>query len=118
MLEKLFAAKELIIGVLDPAHAQNLVREIMHVLQDRQARHQPCRQRRLARTVGVGGAETLLQKAPIDRRCELRQRMPHIDNLIEPRPKQIILAAVSPLFRPHRESPNRSVRDERITARR
>jgi hypothetical protein len=41
----------------------------------------------------------LLQKAPIDRRGELRQRMTHVDDLIEPSPKQILPPAVPPLLR-------------------
>jgi len=56
------------------------------------------RERRLAR------AEARFQKAPVDRADELYQRVTHVDGLIEPRPKQISLPAVSPLPRQHRES--------------
>jgi hypothetical protein len=66
-LKDLLAAEQLIIGVLDPALAQNLVGEVVHGLEDRQARHQPPRQRRLARVVGIDRAEPLFQKAPVDR---------------------------------------------------
>ena len=52
--EAQFAAEVLVIGVLDPAGAQHLIREIVHVLQDEQAGDQPRRQRRLPRT----GAQT------------------------------------------------------------
>ncbi len=41
-----------------------------------------------ARNVGVNRAEVLLEKAPGDGAGELRQRMAHVDDLIEPRPKQ------------------------------
>jgi hypothetical protein len=41
------------------------------VLEDRQPRHQPRRQRRLARLVGVHRPERLLQKTPIDRPRQL-----------------------------------------------
>jgi hypothetical protein len=105
VLEELLAAEQLKIGVLDPAFAQGLVGEIVHVLQDREAGHQPRRQGRTPGNVGVNRAEALLQKAPVDRRGELRQGMAHVDDLIEPRAKQILLPAVPPLLRPHRESP-------------
>ena len=39
MLEELLAAEELIVGVLDPALAQNLIGEVVTVLEDRQSRH-------------------------------------------------------------------------------
>ena len=35
VLKELLAAKLLIIRVLDPAHAQNFVRQVMHVFEDR-----------------------------------------------------------------------------------
>ena len=40
----------------------------MHVLEDRQARHQPRRQRRWPRPVRIDRAELLLKKPPVDRR--------------------------------------------------
>ena len=102
MLEELLAAKELVIGILDPARAQILVGEIMHVLEDREPRHQPRRQRRMAGLVGIDRAEPLLEKAPVDRAAELRQRVVHVDDLVEPRLEEIILPAVPPLLGPHR----------------
>ena len=36
----------------------------------------------------------LFQEAPVDRPRELRQRVIHVDDLVEPRTKQILLAAV------------------------
>jgi hypothetical protein len=85
--EELLAAEKLIVGVLQPAVAQALVGEIVHVLEDRKPRHQPGRQRRLPGLVGIDRPEPLLQKAPVDRRSELRQLMPDVDDLIEPRPE-------------------------------
>jgi hypothetical protein len=72
------------------------------MLEDRQTRHKPRRQGRMARSVRIDRAEPLLQKAPIDRKRQLRQRMLQIDDLIEPRPEQIVLAAIAPLPWPHR----------------
>ena len=48
--EAQLAAEVLVIGVLDPAGAQHLIREIVHVLQDEQAGDKPRRQARLPRT--------------------------------------------------------------------
>src|SRR5262249_52880571 len=47
-------------------------------------RHQPRRQWRLARLVGVARPKRLLQKTPIDRPRQLRQRVFHIDDLVKP----------------------------------
>jgi hypothetical protein len=102
VLEDLLAAEELVIGILDPARAQILVGEIMHVLEDRQPRHQPRWQRRMSDLVGIDRAETLLEEAPGNRPTELRQRVVHVDDLVEPRLEEIILPAVPPLLGPHR----------------
>ena len=101
VLEDLLAAEQLVIGVLDPACAQILVGEIVHVLEDRKPRHQPRRQRRMADLVGIDRAEPLLEKAPVDRPAELGERVIEVDDLVEPRPEEIGLSAVPPLFRPH-----------------
>jgi hypothetical protein len=74
----------------------------VHVLEDGKAGHQPRRQGRTPRPVGIGRPETLFEEAPIDVPRQLRQRMSEIDNLIEPRPQQIVLAAVASLRRAHR----------------
>ena len=46
--EELLAAEQLVIGVLNPARTKILVGEIVHGLEDREPRHQPRRQRRMA----------------------------------------------------------------------
>jgi hypothetical protein len=102
VLEELLAAEQLVIGILDPARAQILVGEIMHVLEDREPRHQPRWQRRMSDLVGIDRAEPLLEEAPVDRPTELRQRVVHVDDLVEPRLEEIILPAVPPLLGPHR----------------
>ena len=102
VLEELLAAEQLVVGVLDPARAQILVGEIVHVLEDRKPRHQPRRQRRMSGLVGIDRAEPLLEKAPVDRPAELRQRVIHVDDLVEPGPEEIVLPAVPPLPGPHR----------------
>src|SRR5215212_3873335 len=63
----------------------------MHVLEDRQARHQPRRQRRASEGVRIDHPEPLLEEAPVDRSRELHHRMSEVDNLVEPRPEEIAL---------------------------
>jgi hypothetical protein len=74
----------------------------VHVLEDRQPGHQPCRQRRPAGDIGVGRAEALLEEVPVDSAGEPRQRVIGIDDLIKTRAQQIVLAAVAPFLRSHR----------------
>jgi hypothetical protein len=76
--------------------------------------HQPRRQRRPAGIVVIDRAESLLEKPPIDRAGEPRQRMIEIDNLIEPGLEQIVLSALSTLLRPH-QSPRRCFNSDGIT---
>src|SRR5258706_4964416 len=71
MLEELLAAEVLEVRVLYPAIAQSLVGKVISVLEDRQPRHQPRRQRRLARLVGVHRTKLLFQKTPVDRPRQL-----------------------------------------------
>src|SRR3954451_19561977 len=84
--------------------AQHLVREVVHVLEDRQPRHQPRRQRRAAGRIRIDGSELLLEEAPVDRCCELHHWMIKVDDLVEPRPEEIALSGLPTFFRPH-ESP-------------
>src|SRR6266481_6484111 len=116
MLEELLAAEVLEVRVLHPPIAQSLVGKVISVLEDRQPRHQPRRQRRLARLVGVDRPERLLQKTPIDRPRQLHLGVVHVDDLVKPGAEQILLAALPPLAWPHRKSPAPSARARRITA--
>src|SRR6516162_8855094 len=105
MLEKFLAAEVLEVRVLHPAIAQSLVGKVVSVLEDRKARHQPRRQRRLARLVGVDRAELRFQKPPVDRPRQLHQRVVHVDDLVKPRAEQILLAGLPSLAWSHRKSP-------------
>src|SRR5215469_15891887 len=64
MAEAQLAAQELVIGVLQPARAQHLVRQVVHVLQDEEARHQPGREARLARTRRADAGKAPIEKNP------------------------------------------------------
>src|SRR5438034_2189267 len=116
MLEELLAAEVLEVRVLHPAITQSLVGKVISVLEDRQPRHQPRRQRRLARLVGVYRTKLLFQKTPVDRPRQLHQGVVHVDDLVKPGAEQILLAALPPLAWPHRKSPAPSARARRITA--
>src|SRR6516165_4844806 len=105
MLEKFLAAEVLEVRVLHPAIAQSLVGKVVSVFEDRYPRHQPRRQWRLARLVGVGRAELRFQKPPVDRPRQLHQRVVHVDDLIKPRAEQILLAGLPSLAWSHRKSP-------------
>ena len=109
MLEERLAAEVLIIGVLHPALAQYLVGEIVSVLEDRQPCHQACRQRRPAGAVLIDRAEVLLQETPVDGPRQLRQRVFHVDDLVEPRAEQLLLAGLAPLAWLHGWPPRRLV---------
>ena len=101
MLEELLAAEQLVIGILDPARAQILVGQIMHMLEDRKPRHQPRRQRRMPDLVAIDRAEPPLEEAPVDRPTQLGERVITVDDLVEPRLEEIVLPAVPPLLGPH-----------------
>src|SRR5260370_1830094 len=96
MLEELLAAEVLEVRVLHPAIAQSLVGKVIRVLEDRQPRHQPRRQRRLARLVGVHPTKLLFQKTPVDRPRQLHQGVVHLDDLVNPSPKQILPPPLPP----------------------
>ena len=102
VLEKLLAAEDLAIGVLDPARAQILIGEFVHVLEDRKPSHQSRRQWRVSGLVGIDRAEPPLEKAPGDRAAELGEWVIRIDDLVEPGLEKIVLPAVPPLPGPHR----------------
>lgn len=101
MPEKLLAAEILEVGILDPAVAQALVRQVVHVLEDRQPRHQSRRQRRPPRLVLVDLAEPALEKGPVDLARQPHQRMTHVNDLVEPRPEHVSLARLASLGRLH-----------------
>src|SRR5260370_14932606 len=105
MLEELLAAEVLEVWVLHPAIAQSLVGKVISVLEDRQPRHQPRRQRRLARLVGVHRTKLLFQKKPVDRPRQLHQGLVHVDDLIKPLTEQILLADLPPPASPHPQPP-------------
>src|SRR5215471_12939746 len=103
-------AEVLEIWVLYPSVAQRLVGEVVHVLEDQQPGHQPRRQRRLPGSHPTHRAEASRQKVPIDLPRQPHQRMAKVDDLLEKRVKQVVLAIVARLahrFPPDSESRRR-----------
>jgi hypothetical protein len=86
------------------------------VLEDGETRHQPRRQRWMPRLVRVSLSELPLQERPVDRLGELHQSVLAIDDLIEPRAKQILLARIPPFFRLHAIPSTQSAQAKEITA--
>jgi hypothetical protein len=117
VLKERLAAKILEIRVLDPALAQSLVGQIIAVLEDREPRHQPRRQGRMTRLVGVDRAELPLQKRPVDRPRQPGERMVKVDDLVEPRAEQVLLARLPALLRLHRKTLRRVLRRRNHTPR-
>src|SRR5215204_2493417 len=138
-LEELLAAEELELRVLEPALAQDLVREVVPVLHDGQACHQPRRQGRPAGAVLVDRPEPLLEEAPVDGTGEPPERVSGVDDRLEPGPEQIRRPGLAPLLGsqdsprrdpdgsmesrpaalihlPEKASPRRSTRQRRILA--
>ena len=92
-----FAAEILEIRVLYPPVAQRLVREIVHVLEDEQPGHQPRWQRRLPWPYATYRTEALCQEIPINLRRKPHQRMAKVEDRLQGRAKQVVLAVVTRL---------------------
>ena len=88
------AAEILEIGVLHPARAQRLVGQAVHVLEDHQPGDQPSRQRRLPGTGAAHTGEAAVEEAPVDPLRQSHQRMPHVDDPVERRAKQVRLPII------------------------
>src|SRR5438132_796966 len=110
-----FPAEVLEIRVLYPSLAQRLVGEVVHVLEDQQPSHQPRRQWRLPRSHATYRTEASRQKIPIDLPRKPHQRMAKVDDLLERRAKQVVLAIVARLA--HRSPPTANLAVEGITDR-
>lgn len=103
---KTCSPQKLVIRVLDPALAQHLIGEVVHVLEDEQTRHQAHRQGPLARTRLVDGTPAPLQKSPIDPIGQPHQRMAEIDDLVQRRPEQVLLPLVPAVASWHHHEQN------------
>jgi hypothetical protein len=102
VLEEFLAQNSWKYGFSTPPRAEVLVRQVVHGLEDRQTRHEPRRQRRMSGLVRIDRTEPTLEKPPVDGPGQFRQRVAHVDDLVEPRPEKIVLPALPTLLRPHR----------------
>ncbi len=93
--EAQLAAEVLVVGVLHPARAQHLVGEVLGMLEDEEAGHQPRRQTRLAGASRAHRGEAAIEKLPVDLVGKPHQRVLQVDDLIQRRPQQVPLAIVS-----------------------
>src|SRR5438105_6080809 len=85
------------------------------MFENEQPGYQPGRQRRLPRSQPTHRAEPSRQKVPIDRPRQPHQRMAKLDDLLEKRAKQVVLAIVARLA--HRSPPTANLAVEGITDR-
>src|SRR5262249_8518072 len=108
-----FPTEVLEIRVLHPLLAQRLVGEVVHMLENEQPGHQPRRQRQLPGSHPTHRAEASRQKVPIDLPRQPHQRMAKVDDLLEKRAKQGVLAIVARLA--HRSPPTANLAVEGIT---
>src|SRR5437879_3183617 len=97
MQEERLAAEELKVWVLNQAGAQLLVGEIERVLEDRESRDQPGWERWHAGIVAVDLATPDLNRLPRHHLRQPHQFVVHVDDLVEPRPEQVLVSRLSPL---------------------
>lgn len=69
----------------------------------------------MTRCVAIGCTAAFLQKSPVDHPAKFRQWVIDIDDLVEPCPEKIILAAITPLLRMHRKLREILVQQQGIT---
>src|SRR5262245_46623066 len=103
------------IRVLHPSLAQRLVGEVVHMLENEQPGHQPRRQRRLPGSHPTHRAEASRQTCALPISRQPHQRMAKVDDLLERRAKQVVLAIVARLA--HRSPPTANLAVEGITDR-
>ena len=88
MLEKLLPGEELEIGVIDPAFAHGFVGQPVNMLEQQQTNRKPRRDPGPA-LVAVERGDLTVDKIPVDLAGELRQFVPEVDDLDQPRSEQI-----------------------------
>src|SRR5262249_16228145 len=77
-----------------------------NMLEQKKPDHKPCRNSRPT-TVAVQRRDLAVDEVPVDLARELHQLMPHVDDLVQPRAKQITRFYRLVLLRPHRFPPIR-----------
>src|SRR5207342_2849704 len=98
---KLFAGEELEIRVVDPALAHPFIGQSVNVLEQQQPDHKAGLDPRPA-VLAVQRCDLAVDPVPIDLPGELNQLVLQVDDLVEPRPEQIVRSRRLVLLRPHR----------------
>src|SRR4051795_11797762 len=99
--EKLFAGEELEIRVVDPALAHPLIGQPVDMLEQQQPDHEAGLDPRPA-VLAVERRDLAVDPVPIDLAGKQNQLVLQVDDLIEPRPEQIVRSSRLVLLRPHR----------------
>src|SRR3954465_13222571 len=89
VLKELFAGEELEIRVVNPALANALIGQSVSVLEQQQADHEPGLDPEPA-ILAVERRDLAVDPVPIDLAGELNQLVLHVDDLVQPRPEQIV----------------------------
>src|SRR5271168_3606426 len=101
VLEKLFAGEELEIRVVDPALAYPLIGQPVNVLEQQQPDHEAGLDPRPA-VLAVERCDLAVDPVPIDLAGKQNQLVLQVDDLVQPRPEQIVRSRRLVLLRPHR----------------
>src|SRR5580765_8335616 len=101
VLEKLFAGEELEIRVVDPALAHPFIGQPANVLEQQQPDHEAGLDAGPA-VLAVERGDLAVDPVPIDLAGQQNQLVLHVDDLVQPRPEQIVRTRRLVLLRPHR----------------
>src|SRR5258705_8547447 len=101
VLEKLFTGEELEIRVVHPALAHPFIGQPVNVLEQQQPDHEAGLDARPA-VLAVERRDLAVDPVPIDLAGKQNQLVLHVDDLVQPRPEQIVRSRRLVLLRPHR----------------
>src|SRR3954454_17257899 len=101
MLKELLAGEELEVRVVNPALANALIGQPVSVLEQQQPDHEPGLDPGPA-ILAVERRDLAVDPVPIDLAGELNQLVLHVDDLVQPRPEQIVRSRRPVLLRSHR----------------
>src|SRR4029077_3013592 len=101
VLEELFAGEELEIRVVDPALAYPFIRQPVNMLEQQQPDHEAGLDPWPA-VLAVERRDLAVDPVPIDLAGKQNQLVLHIDDLVQPRPEQIVRSRRLVLLRSHR----------------
>jgi hypothetical protein len=98
------------IGIADPALTRRFVGQPLNVLEQQQPDHETGLDAG-APILAIKWRDLLVDPRPVDLPGKLNQLVLHIDDLVQPRPKEIARTRRLVLLRPHRNSPFEVLRE-------